>query len=126
MMGRPDFATPNLPSRGFDATEAFYGTLGFAREHRSSGWLIMSRRGAMLEFFPYPDLDPSTSSFGCCLRTDDLDGLIAVCTKVEVPVAATGWPRLHLPKADPSGERIAYLVDPDGTLLRLMDENRPG
>ena len=124
-MSSPDFATPNLPSRAFDVTEAFYGALGFGRDYRSPGWLIMSRHGAMLEFFPYPDLDPATSSFGCCLRSRNLDDLIAACRKASVPVAETGWPRLHLPKRDSSGERIAYLVDPDGTLLRLVDEDRP-
>ncbi len=27
---------------------------------------------------PYPDLDPATSSFGCCLRLDDLDAMVAL------------------------------------------------
>ncbi len=26
----------------------------------------------------YPDLDPATSSFGCCLRLDDLDAMVAL------------------------------------------------
>jgi predicted lactoylglutathione lyase len=33
----PDRATPNLPSRDFDATEAFYAPLGFERTWRDDG-----------------------------------------------------------------------------------------
>jgi catechol 2,3-dioxygenase-like lactoylglutathione lyase family enzyme len=119
-----DFATPNLPSRDFDVSQAFYGVLGFATEYSSPDWMIMSRGGLQLEFFPYPDLDPATSSFSCCLRLTDLDGFVTACSAAKIPVTRMGWPRLHLPEQDVSGERIGYLVDPDGTLLRLIDENR--
>ena len=40
--------------------------------------MILQRGGLQLEFFPYPDLDPATSSFGCCLRLDDLDAMVAL------------------------------------------------
>lgn len=116
-----DHATPNLPSRQFEATVAFYGKLGFEVGYRSEGWLIMERGGLTLEFFPYADLDPSTSSFGCCLRLDALDLFVAQCRTARIEEKATGWPRLHSPRIEPSGIRIAYLVDPDGTLLRLIE-----
>ena len=32
-----DHATPNLPSRSFDATEKFYAALGFERSWRDEG-----------------------------------------------------------------------------------------
>lgn len=119
-----DFATPNLPSRDFDVTVAFYGMLGFMVNYRSPGWLILSRDGLILEFFPWSDFDPSTSSFGACLRLHHLDDFVGVCIAGSVPVQAAGWPRLSLPRMEPSGERIGYLVDPDCNLLRLVDENR--
>lgn len=118
-----DQATPNLPSRDFDATEGFYAALGFARGYRGDEWMILSRGTLTIEFFPYPDLDPATSSFSCCLRLDDLDAFVASCNFAGVPDARTGWPRLHPPRREPSGLTIAYLVDPDGTLLRLIQND---
>ena len=55
-----DRAVPNLPSRDFDATEAFYAGFGFDRTFRNEGWMIITRGGLQLEFFPYPTLDPAT------------------------------------------------------------------
>lgn len=115
-----DHATPNLPARDFDAAERFYAALGFETGWKDGGWMILRRGGLTLEFFPYPDLDPTTSSFSCCLRVDDLDGLVAAVRAAGVPEARTGMPRLHPPRREPSGLTIAYLVDPDGTLLRLI------
>ena len=74
-----DHATPNLPSRDFEATLRFYGALGFVESWRDEGWMILKRGGLTLEFFPYPDLDPLESSFGCCLRLDELERFYAAC-----------------------------------------------
>ncbi|MCY1648711.1 bleomycin resistance protein [Caulobacter sp. SL161] len=114
-----DQATPNLPSRDFDATERFYLALGFERSWRDQGWMILERGDLTLEFFPYPDLDPATSSFGCCLRLDDLDGFYAVCRGNGIAEKTTGWPRLHPPR-DMGPIVMAALIDPDGTLVRLI------
>ena len=114
-----DRATPNLASRDFAATSAFYSALGFTESYRDDGWMILSHGGVTLEFFPFADLDPAASSFSCCLRIDDLDAFVAVCRAV-APVGRLGWPRLHQPAQEESGLRIAYLVDPDGSLLRLV------
>ena len=115
-----DHATPNLPSRDFDLTEHFYAQLGFEREWRDDGWLILSRGEMTLEFFLHPDLEPATSWFSCCLRIDDLDGLVDQAVSAGIAEGTEGAPRLHRPKVEPSGERIGYLIDLDGTLLRLV------
>ncbi|PZO06754.1 MAG: bleomycin resistance protein [Alphaproteobacteria bacterium] len=115
-----DHATPNLPARDFDATAKFYGALGFEQGWRDDGWMILERGELMLEFFHWPDLDPLTSSFSCCLRLDDIDTLYAAAMAAGVPEASTGHPRLHPASIEASGMRIACLVDPDGTLLRLV------
>jgi catechol 2,3-dioxygenase-like lactoylglutathione lyase family enzyme len=115
-----DHATPNLPARDFEQTSKFYQTLGFKQGWRDSGWMIMSRGDLLLEFFPYPDLDPATSSFSCCLRLDDVDGFHAACVAAGVPETGAGAPRIRTPALEHSGMRIGYLVDPDGTLLRLV------
>lgn len=113
-------ATPNLPSRDFAATSDFYRRLGFAEEYRDGGWMILTRDEMTLEFFPFPDLDPATSSFGCCLRLDDVDAFFEGGRDAGVPVTSHGWPRLHPPRLEGSGLRIGALIDPDGTLLRLV------
>ena len=115
-----DHATPNLPSRDFQATSDFYRALGFAEGWRDDGWMILSRGGLTLEFFPYPDLDPATSSFGCCLRIDDLDAFYAICRDAGLPETCYGAPRIQPPQIEQSGLRIGALIDPDGTLLRLI------
>ncbi len=115
-----DHATPNLPSRDFEKTSVFYAALGFEQGWRDVGWMILRRGGLTLEFFPFPDLDPLTSSFGACLRVDDLDGVYRACRAAGIPEQCWGQPRLHPPKLEASGKTIAYLVDPDGSLLRLI------
>ena len=119
-----DHATPNLPSRNFEATSNFYAALGFVEGWRDAGWLILKRGGLTLEFFPDSDLDPLSSSFGCCFRLDDLDAFYGVCKSMGLPETQRGQPRLQAPKVELSGLRIAYLVDPDGTLVRLIQNER--
>ncbi len=119
-----DRATPNLPSRDFDKTTPFYGRLGFQLAFRDSGWMILERAGITLEFFPHPELNPLTSWFSCCLRLDDLDGFYALCKAAGIPEARRGFPRLHPPQVEEWGGTMAALVDPDGTLVRLIQNEK--
>jgi hypothetical protein len=86
----------------------------------SIGWMILARGDLALGVFPSPDLDPATSSFGSCLRRDDLDTFYHGCVAAGVPETQGGWPWLHAPRVENSGLRIGALVDPDCTLLRLI------
>jgi len=113
-------ATPNLPARDLVATSAFYAQLGFLEEYRDSAWMILAGHDLTLEFFPYPDVDPASSAFSCCLRLDDVDHFYALCRDAGLPETRRGWPRLHPPHLEASGLRIGALIDPDGTLLRLI------
>ncbi|QPD00277.1 bleomycin resistance protein [Qipengyuania soli] len=115
-----DRATPNLPARDFDATEKFYAALGFERTWRDNGWMILCRGDLQLEFFPWPDFDPATSSFGSCLRVDDFAGLMEAVVAAGIPNTRQGFPRYHPPQREASGLEIAYLIDPDCSLLRLI------
>lgn len=119
-----DRSTPNLPSRSFEATSEFYRRLGFSETWRSDQWMILDRGGVTLEFFPFPDLDPATSSFGCCLRLDDVQAFFDVMVHAGVEEKAIGWPRAHRPRLETWGGTVGALIDEDGTLLRLVQEPR--
>ncbi|HEU4696891.1 MAG TPA: bleomycin resistance protein [Sphingomicrobium sp.] len=115
-----DHATPNLPSRDFEATSRFYGALGFVESWRDEGWMILRRGPLILEFFPYPDIDPLQSSFSCCLRLDELERFYSACRAAGLLEKPGGYPRLQPPAVERSGLRIAYMVDLDGSLIRLI------
>jgi catechol 2,3-dioxygenase-like lactoylglutathione lyase family enzyme len=118
-----DHATPNLPSRNFEATARFYAALGFAESWRDAGWMILERGGLTIEFFPYPDLDPATSSFGSCFRMDDINGFFELVVAAGIAETTIGWPRAHRPKREHWGGLVGALIDPDGSLIRLIQED---
>lgn len=116
----PDHATPNLPARDLGATSSFYAALGFTEVYRDEAWMILSRGGVVLEFFPHPHVDPAGSDASCCLRLDDAEDFLEVCRAAGLPQTTRGWPRVHPLHEEASGLRIGALVDPDGTLLRVV------
>lgn len=112
---------PNLPSRDFGATTAFYGGFGFEPTHREDGWLILRRGELELEFFSFPDLVPEESSFMCSVRVDDVDALYRAIADAGVIEKLVGHPRLHPVQMQPWGLRAGFLVDVDGTQLSLIE-----
>ena len=54
------------------------------------------------------------------MRLDDVDDFYAVCLAAGLRESTRGFPRLHPPRLEESGLRIGALLDPDGTLLRLI------
>jgi hypothetical protein len=116
-----DRITANLPARDFAETAAFFERLGFGVDFRDDGWMMMSRGPLELEFFPYPDLDPWTSSFSACVRVGDLDQLHAQWLALNLPGA--GIPRLQGPPWTIVDElRMFAVIDPNGSLLRCLGE----
>ena len=96
-----DHATPNLPSRTFDATIGFYIQLGFGTSWHDKGWLILKRGNIALEFFPYPDLEPADSSFGCCIRLDNLEEFYRACAWMRIYLfLPPDFPELHRRKSN--------------------------
>ncbi|QTD94833.1 bleomycin resistance protein [Burkholderia anthina] len=118
-----DLASPNLPSRDFETTSLFYAKLGFAETWRDDGWMILKRDGLLLEFFPHPGLDPATSWFSCCFRLADVGAFFEEVLAAGIPEQATGWPRAHRPKREAWGGTVGALIDPDGSLIRLIQTN---
>jgi len=122
-----DRITANLPSRDLAATVAFYGKLGFTPAYRGDGWLILKRGPLELEFFPHPGLDPRTSWFSACIRVGDIDSLLAEWRVIGLPANDTSIPRLTGTFKPPEAPRMFALVDEDGSLLRVLDnEDRDG
>ncbi|AJY15182.1 MULTISPECIES: bleomycin resistance protein [Burkholderia] len=115
-----DIASPNLPSRDFDATSRFYAKFGFIETWRDEDWMILRRRDLLLEFFRHADLDPAESWFSCCFRLDDVDAFFDEVIAAGIPETTTGWPRVHRPKREAWGGKVGALVDLDGTLIRLV------
>lgn len=114
-----DRITANLPAINMDATEAFYARLGFATTFKDKSWMILERGSLELEFFPYGDLDPYQSSFGACVRVDDLDGLWAQWATLGLPTH--GVPRLQGPAHSIGHDlRMFALIDENGSLLRCL------
>lgn len=116
-----DRITANLPSRDFTASEAFYGRLGFTVDYRDDHWMILSRGPLVLEFFPHPDLDPSQSWFSACVRVDDPDALLDEWRRLGLSSDTTAIPRLTGFFNPGQALRMFVLVDPDGSLLRVID-----
>ena len=114
-----DRVTANLPSRDFETTAAFYEALGFGIEFKDDGWMIITRGPLEIEFFPL-DHDPYKSCFSACIRVDDLNGLYAAFQKAGLSGDCWAIPRLTPPAVE-HGLRMFALVDPDGSLLRCID-----
>ena len=118
-----DRITANLPSRDFAATSAFYAKLGFSERFRDAGWMILGHGALELEFFPWPDLDPKTSSFSACIRVNDPDALLAQWSQLGIPGGTRDMPRLTGFFRPGTAPRMFALIDPDGSLLRVIDNN---
>jgi hypothetical protein len=116
-----DRAVPNLPSRDFAVTVAFYGAFGFEPTFRDDRWLVLRRGALELEFFPHPTLIPAESSFMCSVRVDDVDGLVRRILASGVSESTAGIPRLVPVRMQYWGQRVGFLVDPDGTQLQLIE-----
>lgn len=121
-----DRITANLPSRDFAATAAFYARLGFGEVFRDRGWMILARGPLVLEFFPHPGLDPKASWFSACIRVDDPDALLAEWRGAGLPGDDRAIPRLTGFFKPGSAPRMFALVDPDGSLLRVIDNADAG
>lgn len=121
MQGTGDRITANLPARNFDATAEFYGRMGFGCDYRDDHWMILSRGGFELEFFPHPELDPKSSWFSACVRVDDLEAWHKDWLALGLPQDHTSIPRITGIMDRPPVPRMFALIDCDGSLLRVLE-----
>ena len=118
-----DRAVPNLPSRDVNATAAFYARFGFVPLHRDDNWLVLRRGPLQLEFFRKDDLDPRHHDFACCLRVANLEELYDAVRAAGVPEQRYGLPSVRAIATQPWGQRMSTVLDPDGNLLRMIEDN---
>ena len=117
-----DRATPNLPSANLDRTEAFYTALGFNTDFKDDGWMILERGPVMLEFFPL-EIDPRKTFGSACIRVNDLDALRDTFRAAGELSEFCRWTPGVLPIREANGLRMFILIDPDGNLLRCIDQS---
>ncbi|MEM9062790.1 MAG: VOC family protein [Pseudomonadota bacterium] len=115
---------PILPSRDFDACEAFYHALGFQTWYRDDGYLLMNRDRVEVHFFLNRKHRPEACDHGAYIRPADVDAFTVETAKLGLS-AEPGFPRFLPAEDKPWGMREATLWDPDGNLLRIGQEIRP-
>jgi catechol 2,3-dioxygenase-like lactoylglutathione lyase family enzyme len=116
---------PILPSRDLVKTRAFYERLGF----RTTGWwpqefggyAILVREGVELHFCPVSGFEPGDNYAACYWRVRDVAAVHAQCRALVA--VSEGIPRITGLEDQPWGMREFALVDPDGNLLRIGEEN---
>ncbi len=114
--------TANLPSRDFGITEVFYHALGFQTVYLGEGWMILDLNGMMVEFFPHPDLNPKESWFSASLRLPDIDTQHSQWSALDHWSQTNDAPRLTAPmQANGDAPRMFAMIDPDGSLWRVME-----
>ncbi|MCB1342604.1 MAG: bleomycin resistance protein [Pseudooceanicola sp.] len=114
--------TANLPSRDFGKTEVFYARLGFERQFRNDGWMILRRGEAVVEFFPHARLVPGDSWFSACIRAGDIDALHDAFSEAGLPTDNLSIPRLTGFFQPTGAPRMFALVDEDGSLWRVFED----
>ncbi len=117
---------PIFPSPDFDATAAFYATLGFVERGRwEREYLILAHpNGLELHFWSHADLDPARNEVGCFVRFDTVDECRVLYDAWSAaanlpPAESRAIPRLHAPNEGPDGSVEWALIDVHGNLLRL-------
>jgi hypothetical protein len=120
-----DRATPNLPSLDLERTAGFYAPLGFVVGFKDDGWMILERGPVVLEFFPVP-ADHRHLTGSACLRVDNLDALHSAFSVVPPMLEFCRTSPGVMPIRAAHGLRMFVLVDPDGNLLRCLDNQYRG
>lgn len=112
-----DRVTANLPSNDFDRTAKFYEALGFRVCYRGDEWMILERGSLVLEFFLLK-INPRKNCHSACIRVDDLDALYEQFRQAGLP---DGCRFPWMSGIEDHGMRVFNLADPDGSLLRCID-----
>ena len=126
-LAQPGIAIPILPSKDLVETRAFYEALGF----RAAGWwpkefggyASLVRGDITMHFFAFDDLSPGENYAQCYWRVKDVDALYTEYESAALPDA--GIPRIDSLENRMWGMREFAIVDPNGNLIRIGQENVP-
>lgn len=110
-------AIPILPSRNLAKTLEFYHQLGFERAAEYETYAILCRDGIELHFSLFPEIIPTESYATCYLRVTNVDDWFQIFSYLSLPIE--GIPRLGQLEDKPWGMREFYLIDLDGSLIRI-------
>ncbi|MFC9999388.1 bleomycin resistance protein [Nocardia sp. NPDC127526] len=117
---------PRLMARSIDPVADFYTALGFEITFRQTApyqFLSVKRGGIELNFYGDKKFDPTTSTHGCLIDTDDVDYLFAAFTEglrqAFGSVPTQGLPRVGALKNKTYGVREFLLNDPAGNTIQI-------
>lgn len=115
-----DQAIPILVSRNILESVQFYQKLGFVNTYEvdlATTYAILCRGSIEFHLALYRDIVPTESYLECYLRVKDVDALYQEFNTLNLPTE--GIPRIGKLENKPWGMREFYIVDPDGTLLKI-------
>lgn len=117
---------PRLMAQSIEPVADFYTALGFEITFRQTApyqFLTVQRGGIELNFYGDRKFDPTSSSHGCLVNTDDVELLHAVFTaglrEAHGTVPTQGIPRVGALKDMSYGVRQFLMTDPGGNTLQI-------
>lgn len=117
---------PRLMARSIDSVADFYIALGFEITFRQTApyqFLSVKRGGIELNFYGDKKFDPTTSTHGCFVDTDDVDYLYEAFTEglreAFGSVSTQGLPRVGALKDTTYGLRQFLVIDPGGNTIQI-------
>ncbi|RJQ81023.1 VOC family protein [Pseudonocardiaceae bacterium YIM PH 21723] len=120
---------PGLKAQSIEPVADFYTALGFEITFRQTTpyqFLSVKRGGIELNFYGDTRFDPTSSTHGCVVETDDVDQLYAAFTEGlreafgSVPVQ--GLPRVGALKDESYGSRQFLMNDPGGNTIHIAQQ----
>lgn len=112
-----DYIAANLPAIDFDQTQNFYHFLGFQTSYKSEEWMIIQQNTLILEFFHHPHLDPKTSWFSACLRTQNMPLFYQQWSALDWSL----FPQTRITEIQDLDEIDLFcVIDPNGSLIRCI------
>ncbi len=117
---------PRLMVQSIESAADFYTALGFEITFRQTvpyQFLSVKRGGIELNFYGDKEFDPTSSTHGCLVDTDDVDYLYAVFTEglqeAFRSVPTQGLPRVGALKDRSYGVREFLVTDPGGNTIQI-------
>ncbi|MEU4596846.1 VOC family protein [Nocardia sp. NPDC023988] len=130
--GMTEKTIPRLMARSIESVGEFYTAIGFEITFEQTApyqFLSVKRGGIELNFYGDKDFDPTSSTHGCLVDTDDVDYLYEIFTEGlreaygSVPVH--GVPRVGALTDRSYGVREFLVTDPGGNTIQVAQPISP-